>query len=44
MERVLEIAGLEGFIKPFGLGYVCVAIVMLAVLGLLFLGRYIIKL
>jgi hypothetical protein len=42
--RVLEIAGLEGFVGPFGLGHVCVAAMMLAVIGLLFLVRYIISL
>jgi hypothetical protein len=44
MERVLEIAGLEGFIGPFGLGHACLAIMMLAVIGLLFFVRYIISL
>jgi len=44
MDHVVEIAGLEGFITPFGLGHACVGIMMLAVIGLLLLGRYIIKL
>jgi hypothetical protein len=42
--RVLEIAGLEGFGGSFGLGHVCVAAMMLTVIGLVFLVRYIISL
>jgi hypothetical protein len=40
----VEIAGMEGFLGPFGLGHVCLAIMMLAVIGLLFLVKYIISL
>jgi hypothetical protein len=42
--RALEIAGLEGFVGPFGLGHVCLAVIMLGVIGLVFLVRYIISL
>jgi hypothetical protein len=42
--RVLEIAGLEGFVGPFGLGHACLAIMMLGVIGLLFLVKDIISL
>jgi hypothetical protein len=42
--RVLEIAGLEGFVGSLGLGHVCLAVMMLAVIGLQFLVRYIISL
>jgi hypothetical protein len=42
--RVLEIASLEGFVAPFGLGHACLAVMMPGVIGLLFLVRYIISL
>jgi hypothetical protein len=42
--RVLEIAGLEGFVGTFGFGHACLAILMLGVIGLLFLVKYIISL
>jgi hypothetical protein len=42
--RVPEIAALEGFIGSFGLGHVCLAVIMLGVIGLVFLVRYIISL
>jgi hypothetical protein len=42
--RVLEIAGLEGLVGSLGLGHVCLAVMTLAVIGLLFLVRYIISL
>jgi hypothetical protein len=40
----VQIVGTEGFLGPFGLGHVCLAIMMLVVIGLLFLVKYIISL
>ena len=35
---------MDGFIGPFGLGHVCLAIMIVGVIGLLFLVEYIISL
>ena len=40
----IQIWGMEGFPGPFGLGHVCFAVIMLALIGLLLLAKYIISL
>ena len=46
MERfsAVQITGMEGFLGPFGLGHACLAVIMLALTGLLLLVKYIISL
>ena len=40
----IQTSGTEGFLGPFGLGHICLAMIMLALIGLLLLVKYIISL
>jgi hypothetical protein len=40
----IQTSGTEVFLGPFGLGHVCLAVIMLTLIGLLLLVKYIISL